>query len=474
MSQAEQHVTPTAPPLKMDISGFSWAMFEGGRNPYVVLCTIYILAPYIATTVFPDPVEGQAAIAGWHKIAGLVVAFTAPVLGAIADKLGNRKPALFIVTTLMVLGIFAFWWALPAGQGGLPIWAIGTLTGCVGVLFAYNEVLHNSMLPVATPAETLPHVSGLGLALGNLASVALLVFVLWGLAFPGRVDWPFIPKAPLFGLDPLHHETSRIVGPMSAIWFALAAIPLFVMTKDAKPTGINLVTAARDGVRSLIGAVARLFKTDTNAGLFLIARMLYADGKIAILIFGGLTAAGVFSWDILEMSAYGIILSVFAVVGGLFAGNLDARIGAKWSVMLEIGVTMVCLLVMTLQSPTRVFGVDMEPNKAVWNSPMFSTLPELIFLAGAILIAVSITAAFASSRTLMARLAPKGMEGEFFGLYALSGAATVWMGSLLVQVFTTTFKSQQIGLASTGILLSAGLIIMLFVKQPPRLESGTY
>ena len=52
---------------KMDRSGFSWALFEGGRNPYVILCTIYILAPYIATTVFSDPVEGQAAIASWHR-----------------------------------------------------------------------------------------------------------------------------------------------------------------------------------------------------------------------------------------------------------------------------------------------------------------------------------------------------------------------------------------------------------------------
>jgi MFS transporter, UMF1 family len=174
------------------------------------------------------------------------------------------------------------------------------------------------------------------------------------------------------------------------------------------------------------------------------------------------------------MTAYGIILSCFAVVGGLFAGNLDAKIGAKRSIVLEIGVSLVCLLVMTSQSTTKIFGMAVDPDKAVWNSPMFSTLPELVYLGGAILIAVSITAAFASSRTLMARLAPKGMEGEFFGLYALAGSATVWLGSLLVQFFTTTFKSQQIGLASTGILLVAGLIVILTVKQPARLESGTF
>jgi MFS transporter, UMF1 family len=459
---------------KMGPSGLSWAIFEGGRNPYVILCTIYILAPYIATTVFPDPVQGQAATASWHKFGGFLVALTAPFVGAIADKVGHRKPALMIVTFTMVVGIFALWWALPAGQGGLPLWLIGVLVGGLGVLFAYSEVLHNSMLPIATPPASLPHVSGLGLALGNLASVGLLVFVLWGLAFPGRVDWPFIPKAPLFGLDPLRHETSRIVAPMSAIWFALCAIPLFLFTKDAPATGTKLLQACKDGVTGLVGAVKRLVATDRNAGLFLLARMFYVDGKTAILIFAGLTAAGVFKWGLLELSAYGVLLSVFAVLGGLFAGQLDAAIGAKRSVMIEIGVTLTCLLVMTSQSPTQIFGIAIEPGRAVWNAPMFETLPELVFIAGAIIIAISITGAYASSRTLMARLAPKGMEGEFFGLYSLSGAATLWLGSLLVEVFTKAFSSQQLGLASAGILLVVGLAIMFFVKQPARLPSGTY
>jgi MFS transporter, UMF1 family len=459
---------------KMGPSGLSWAIFEGGRNPYVILCTIYILAPYVATTVFTDPVVGQATIASWHKYGGFIVALTAPLMGSIADKMGHRKPALLAVTIAMCASIFSLWWALPPGQGGLPIWLIGVLTAGTGVLFAYNEVLHNSMLPKATPAPSLPHVSGLGLALGNLASVGLLVFVLWGLAFPGRVDWAFVPKAPLFGLDPMRHETSRIVAPMSAVWFGLCAAPLFLFTKDAPASGISIVKASKDGFTGLIGAVRRLFDTDKNAGLFLLARMLYVDAKVAILIFAGLTAAGVFKWGLLEMTAYGVILSMFAVLGGLFAGTLDAAIGAKRSIMIEIGVTLVCLLIMTSQSANQIFWMATEPGKAVWDAPMFKTLPELVFLSGAIIIAISITGAFASSRTLMARLAPIGMEGEFFGLYSLSGAATLWLGSMLVQIFTEKFASQQIGLASTGILLMAGLVIMAFVKQPPRLASGTY
>jgi MFS transporter, UMF1 family len=467
-------ISAPATDAKMGASGVSWAIFEGGRNPYVILCTIYILAPYIATTLFPNPVEGQTAIASWNKVAGIIVALTAPLLGAITDKLGHRKPALFVITSAMVVSIFSLWWAVPAGQPGLPIAMVGALITITGVLYAYNEVLHNSMLPVATSPASLPYVSGLGLALGNLASVGLLIFVLWGLAFAGRVDWPFIPKEPLFGLDPVYYETSRIVAPMSAIWLAICAWPLFLMSKDAPATDVPLVKALGEGTRGLASAVKRLFNTDKNAGLFLLARMFYVDGKVAILIFAGLTAAGVFGWDLLEMSAYGVILSIFAVFGGLFSGPLDARIGAKNALLLEIAVSLICLLALTSGSRSRIFGVPIEPDVAVWNGPMFNTLPELVYLGGAVIIAISITGAFASSRTLMARLAPKGMEGEFFGLYSLSGSATIWLGSLLVEYFTRTFNSQQAGLASTGLLLFGGFCVLLFVKQPARLESGTY
>ena len=72
----------------------------------------------------------------------------------------------------------------------------------------------------------------------------------------------------------------------------------------------------------------------------------------------------------------------------------------------------------------------------------------------------------ASSRTLMARLAPKGMEGEIFGLYALAGAATAWLGPLLVEQFTHATGSLRAGFGSIGVLLAAGLVVLLFVKPP--------
>lgn len=441
----------------------AWALFEGGRNPYVILCTIYVLAPYIASTVIGDPVEGQALIAEWNKTAALLGALTAPFLGAAADRAGTRKPLLALVVALMCPLIAALWFASPGGV--LSIGQIGLLITAVGLLFVWSEVLHNAMLPAQGPARLAPHVSGLGLALGNAVSVLLLVLVLVFIALPGRVDWPFVPAAPAFGLDAAAHEPSRIAAPIAAGVLALLSIPLFLFANDGD-RGASWITAAREGVAGVIGTIRRL-KDHRNIAVFLAARMLFVDGKAAILIIGGVFAAGVMQWGLVEMLAYGVILSVFAVGGGLLGGWLDVTLGQKRALVLEISITLVVALAMASMGRGVIFLTPVAET-AVWDGPVFRTLPELIYLALACVIAVTITACYASSRSMMAALAPKGMEGELFGLYAVAGTATAWIGPMLVEIFTRAFDSQRVGFASITILLAAGLGILMFVRQPAR------
>lgn len=452
---------------KIDRGAWSWALYEWARNPYILLCVIYVLAPYIATTVVGDPVRGQALISSWHKTGGYIVAVTAPFIGAATDRMGRRKPFLAFATLGLAVAIFSMWWAMPNDEG-LPIWAIGLATTMAGVMFAWSEVFHNSMLTRAAKPDVLGQVSGLGLALGNAASVLLLVFVLVAFALPGAVDWPFVLDAPLFGLDPAAHEPNRIVAPITAIWLIIFALPLFLFTADLSTTGEKLGDALKHGVGNVLRTLRKL-REHRNVALFLIARMLYADGKTAILIFSGVYAAGVMGWTLIEMLMLGVITTMFAVIGGLAGGWMDAWLGPKRAVSIEIGVTLACLIVMVSMTPDAMFFVlTVVEGARFWDGPMFETAPELGYLITICVIAVSISAAYASSRTLMARLAPPGMEGELFGLYALSGAATVWLGPMLVEYFTETYQSQRVGFASVSLLLVAGFCVLMFVKAPDK------
>jgi len=101
----------------------------------------------------------------------------------------------------------------------------------------------------------------------------------------------------------------------------------------------------------------------------------------------------------------------------------------------------------------------------VWNFPYFQSLPELIFIIMFMLMAASITAAFANSRAMMARLAPVSMMSQFFGLYALSGTVTAFLGHGIVTFFTGTFDSQVAGFSSVIILLVTGLVLMHWVRE---------
>lgn len=467
MSEAAAGVAQGKPAEGLDRGAWSWALFEWARNPYIILCIIYVLGPYIATVVIADPVEGQATVASWHRIAGIIVAVTAPFLGAAADRLGRRKPLLLAVMAVLAPAIFLQWFAMP-GEAGAPLWLIGVTIIVAGVTFAWSEVLHNAMLTTATRPALLSHVSGLGLALGNAASVLLLVFVLWTLALPGQVDWPLVPPEPWFGLDQAAHEPSRIVGPLCALWLLVFSVPLFLYTRDFNTTGEKFFDAMRHGVGNVARTIVKL-RNYRNVVVFLLARMLYFDGKLAILIVGGVYAAGAMGWGLIEMLAYGIILSIFAVLGGVAGGWLDDWFGPKRAVAVEIAVTILCLIAMVSMSSTAMFFVvPVDPAATVWNGPMFQTAPELAYIGFAMVIAISITAAFASSRSLMARLSPAGMEGEIFGLYAMAGSATAWLGPLVVEHFTETYHSLRAGFGSIAILLVAGFLMLLFVKPPPK------
>jgi UMF1 family MFS transporter len=97
--------------------------------------------------------------------------------------------------------------------------------------------------------------------------------------------------------------------------------------------------------------------------------------------------------------------------------------------------------------------------------PYFRTLPELVYVLMYIVLALTITAVIANSRTMMARIAPRSMMSQFFGLYALSGTATAFLGHGIVALFTGLFHSQRIGVASLLLLLMVGGLLMLRVRE---------
>ncbi|MFN7176397.1 MAG: MFS transporter, partial [Thermaurantiacus sp.] len=425
--------------------------------------TIYVFMPYYVAQVAATPVEGQALVATAGQIAGWAVALTAPLMGLLVDRLGRRKPPLTFTVLGMVPLYAAMWWVMPDGPIGAALFL--SIVAGKSILFAWTELFHNALLVPAAGARS-SEASGLGLALGNLVSVLMLVVLLWGFALPGTVDWGWVPAAPLFGIDQAAHEPARMTGPVVAVSLLIGLSLILLFVPDAPATGMRLGIAARAAMGDLLSMLGEL-RREREAAKFLFARMLYVDGKTALLLFGGVLAAGVMGWGTLEMLAYGILLSVMAVAGGFLAAPLDRRLGPKGAVLLAIGVTSLVLIALLTSGPDRLAGIVIGPvAHGLWAGPFFTTWPELGFIGIAGISAISITAAYASSRTLLTRLVPTERLGTFFGLYALSGTATMWLGPLLVALGTLWFQSQQGGLAMVLLLLGSGFLMLLTVRAP--------
>lgn len=457
------------PNARLSKGALSWSLFEGVRDPYVILVTIYIFMPYVASAVVGDPVKGQEVISQWSQYAGWATMATAPFLGASIDQMGRRKSWLTLTVALMVPMMFALWWT-KADHSGLSVPITLLLTTLIGLLFSYSEVLHNSLLVRAAGLGGAHKASSLALALGNLFALLALGFTAWAFALPGKVHWAWVPSTPLFGLDPLKHEPERIVGPMAAVMLAVGTIPLLLFTPDAQATGVSVIKAFREGARSLWRMLMTV-RQQKDAAVFLLSRMFYVDGMTAVLIYAGLYAVGVMKWGALEMLLYGIVLTVLAVIGGFAARGLDAWLGPKRAVQLEIFMSLLGILCTLGMAPDRIlyfWHYDLAAHAPLWNSPVFRTLPELVFILIGFSNAVFITAHYASSRTLLTRLTPPDQTGAYFGAYAVSGAATSWLGPLLVNQGTRIFHSQQGGFATITILLAIGFIGLLFVRSDGR------
>src|SRR6185312_115494 len=308
--------------------------------------------------------------------------------------------------------------------------------------------------------------SGLALSLGNAAGIVLLLFMLIAFSLPGQLPWSFIPAHPLFGVDQAAHEPERLAGPIGAVWLMVFAIPLFLFTPDRPSANLPLLTAMREGVKSVIRTV-RSLKHYRNVGAYLIARLFFNDGMTAVLVFGGAYASSTFHWGPIQMLIYGIELSIFAVLGGFFGGWIDNVFGSKRAIFISIGGTALFGLISLTMAPDRILWVipyDVAGPK-LWDVPYFNTWPEIIYLFIVNFIAVLITAGYANSRTMLARIAPVERMTEFFGLYSLSGQSTSFLATGFISWLTLTSQSQRIGLLGETMFLCIGLVLMIFVRE---------
>src|SRR5437899_7690008 len=121
----------------------SWIFFDWAAQPYFTLITTFVFAPYFAGFVAPDPASGQALWGFATAAAGLMIALMSPILGAIADASGRRKPWIAGFGALLVIGASLMWFGKPGDRRVIPLLLLAYGIATIGAEFA--TVFNNAM-----------------------------------------------------------------------------------------------------------------------------------------------------------------------------------------------------------------------------------------------------------------------------------------------------------------------------------------
>src|SRR5215467_14435034 len=332
----------TYPPQSAVIS---WIFFDWAAQPYFTLITTFVFAPYFATHVASDAASGQALWGFATAAAGMAIALLSPVLGAIADASGRRKPWIAAFGAMLVIGSALMWFGKPDDPKVIPPLLLAYAIATVGVEFA--QVFTNAMMPTLVPPNRIGRLSGTGWAVGYVGGILSLILVLGFLAANPQTGRTLLGLVPLFGLDPTEHQGDRLSGPLTAVWFVAFALPLFLLTPDY-PSRFPLRAALREGLNELRHTLMELPKRRSLAA-FLLANMIYTDGLASLFAFGGIYAAGTFGWNTIQIGTFGIILAIAGAFGGWIGGKLDDYLGPKTviagSMTVLLSATVAILLV---------------------------------------------------------------------------------------------------------------------------------
>ena len=287
------------PPKQTRLGIAAWCLFDWANSAFPTVIITFIFAAYYTRALAPNEEVGTSEW-GWAMSAsGLAIAVLAPVLGALADQGGRRKPYLFLLSAVCIVCGLLLWTIAP--ERALALRAL-LIVAVANIAFELGQVFYNAMLPDVAPPGKLGRLSGWAWAAGYAGGLACLVISLVLLVQPNPSP---------FGLDRDAGEHVRATGPFVALWFLVFALPMFLLTPERGSTGISPGAAIRAGLASLWRTLKAL--PDYPGMLrFLIARMIYIDGLNTLFAFGGIYAAGSFGMEFEEVLVFGILLNVTA------------------------------------------------------------------------------------------------------------------------------------------------------------------
>ncbi|MDH3269770.1 MAG: MFS transporter [Gemmatimonadota bacterium] len=392
----------------------AWALFDFANSVFpAVIVSVVFQIYFIEVVVGNEAGEGDAWWGRAVSMSALIVALSAPVLGAIADRAGVRKRFMGFYVAMCVTAVALFTTLGP----GLVVYAF-VLFLLANVGFESSLVFYNAYLPDIAPSGDQGRVSGLGFGIGYLGSALGLVLAL-----------------------PFATTTIQLVWVMVALFFIVFSIPSFVYLPSDQAGEMSVAQAARWGVTSFRSLWEEVLR-ERELRRFLLAFFFYIDGVLTAIYMSSTLASTTFGFEQNELIYLYLAIQMAALAGAFALARPTDTLGPKKVVT---GVLMLWIAV--------ALGIFFVESKAAFTA--------LGMVAGFGLGSVQ-----AASRAFMARLIPDGRESEMFGFYALCGKSSSVIGPLVFgQVALVTGGNQKLAVMSISILFVIGALLLQRVND---------
>ncbi|HIB75990.1 MAG TPA: MFS transporter [Gammaproteobacteria bacterium] len=411
---------------KLNKSAWSWALYDWANSAFAttVMAGFFPLffKSYWASNL--SDAESTFAIGSVNSLVGLLIAFSAPVLGALADAGDSKRKFLF---SFAFLGIIAtgYLFFIPESS-----WKLAVVFYGIGVIgFSGGNIFYDSLLVTVSKEKERNRVSALGFSLGYLGGGILFLLNVAMFLYP---NW--------FGLE---NQIEAVVWSFLsvAVWWLIFSLPIYLNVKEpiqnASKKQIN--TVIDDAFENLLNT-AKSIKKFKSAVIFLLAYFLYMDGVDTII-----RMATSYGSDI-GLSATSMIQALLLTqfIGfpaTLVFGYYADRFGYKYSLSFAIIVYIFVVL----------FSSQMDT--------------ALEFYIVASVIGLVQGGVQAISRSFFSTLIPENKAAEFFGFYNFIGKSSVFLGPFMVSGIALITGSPSYGILSLLILFIPGLILLWLVPE---------
>jgi len=401
-----------------------WALYDWANSAFS-LTVVTVFFPLLLAEYWSEGVDSTVTtfrLGMANGAASLIVALSAPLLGAIADRLGRRKGLLCLLAALGIVMTGALFFV---SQGQWPLAVACYVLASVG--FASSNSLYDALLVDITTADRFHQVSALGFGLGYLGGSLLFVLNIWMVSSPTT-----------FGLNS-EIEAIRLAFVLVAIWWTIFSIPLMLWVHDH--ADLHERHSVREGLVLLVDTM-RHIGHDKNLVRFLLAYWLYIDGVYTIIKMAvdfGLSQ-GLSMQDLIRAI---LVTNLVGFPSAILFGRLGLSIGAKKGLYIGLGVYVVVTAAAAL----------------------VTTAAEFYVLAACIGLVQGGVQSL--SRSLFAHLVPADRSAAFFGFYNMLGKFSAVLGPVLTGIVALTFGSQRLGILSIILLLGIGLALLVRVNPRP-------